>query len=173
MRRWKMLPALSTLLAVSLAACAAPLAPRAGQAPDRPAEVAAPRRITAAVMSSPPFLSTKLQTALIEGLDNIQELLTVGLTTPDNQARLRPRLAAAVPTIENGLWQLLPDGRMETTWKIRPDAVWHGGTPFTSRDVVFTARVDQDRDHNTLFANILAGEVERSRKCAIPTISTR
>src|SRR4030095_15173564 len=36
------------------------------------------------------------------------------------------------------------DGRMETMWKIRPGARWHDGTPFTSDDLVFTARVVQD-----------------------------
>jgi peptide/nickel transport system substrate-binding protein len=131
-------------LAFGLTACASPAAP--GSTPGQAAAPPAPKKVVAAVMSSPPFLSTKLQTALIEGLDNVQELLTVGLSTTDQHSGLRPRLAEAVPSIENGLWKLLPDGKMETTWKIRPDAVWHDGTPFTSADVAFSATVDMDRE---------------------------
>ena len=32
------------------------------------------------------------------------------------------RSAVAVPTVENGLWRVHPDGRMETTWQINPAA---------------------------------------------------
>src|SRR5581483_2552487 len=44
------------------------------------------------------------------------------------------------------LWRLLPDGRMETTWKLQPNAVWHDGAPFTADDLVFTLDVVRDRD---------------------------
>jgi peptide/nickel transport system substrate-binding protein len=59
---------------------------------------------------------------------------------------LVPRLSEAIPSVENGLWKIFPDGRMETTWKVRPGAVWHDGTLVTSADVLFTATLDQDRD---------------------------
>jgi peptide/nickel transport system substrate-binding protein len=51
-----------------------------------------------------------------------------------------------VPTLENGLWKLLPDGRMETTWRLRPAARWQDGTPLTADDILFTAAVEQDRE---------------------------
>jgi peptide/nickel transport system substrate-binding protein len=35
---------------------------------------------------------------------------------------------------------------METTWRIHSGAQWHGGSPFTSDDVLFTAQVAQDRE---------------------------
>ena len=57
---------------------------------------------------------------------------------------LLPMLAEVPPTLENGLWTLLPDGRMETTHRIRPSAQWHDGTPVTADDLVFTTRVAQD-----------------------------
>jgi peptide/nickel transport system substrate-binding protein len=59
---------------------------------------------------------------------------------------MQPLLAESVPTLENGRWKLLPDGRMETTWTLRPNARWHDGTPFTTDDLIFTAAVDQDRE---------------------------
>ncbi|MBM2812391.1 MAG: hypothetical protein HW416_3150, partial [Chloroflexi bacterium] len=49
-----------------------------------------------------------------------------------------------VPSLENGLWKLLPDGRMETTWRIRDGAQWHDGTPVTSADLLLTAQVFND-----------------------------
>src|SRR4051794_4915851 len=57
---------------------------------------------------------------------------------------MRPILAEAMPSVENGLWQVLPDGRMETTWKIREGAKWHDGMPFTAADLVFTWQVVSD-----------------------------
>ncbi|MEA2642724.1 MAG: hypothetical protein QOF51_4118, partial [Chloroflexota bacterium] len=38
------------------------------------------------------------------------------LSVMDDHGTLRPELAEAVPSAENGLWKVFPDGRMETTW---------------------------------------------------------
>ncbi|MBN8942248.1 MAG: peptide ABC transporter substrate-binding protein [Rhizobiales bacterium] len=53
----------------------------------------------------------------------------------DPQGRLVPDLAREIPTVENG--GLSADG---LTWKIklRTDAKWHDGTPFTADDVKYT-----------------------------------
>jgi peptide/nickel transport system substrate-binding protein len=75
-----------------------------------------------------------------------EPLIHVGLTMPDPNAQLHPELAEAVPSIENGLWKLNADGTMETTWRIRPGAQWHDGTPFTSEDLLFTSQIEQDRE---------------------------
>ena len=69
-----------------------------------------------------------------------------GLTIYDADGNLRPQLAQKVPTIQDGDWQALPDGRMEVTWRLRPDVRWHDGTPLTAEDVVFGARVVKDED---------------------------
>jgi peptide/nickel transport system substrate-binding protein len=53
---------------------------------------------------------------------------------------IAPRLAAELATLENGRWQILPDGRMTTTWKLRPNLTWHDGAPLTSDDIAFTLR---------------------------------
>ncbi len=39
---------------------------------------------------------------------------------------------------------------METTWHIRDGVQWHDGTPFTSDDLAFTAKVVQDREFPVL-----------------------
>jgi peptide/nickel transport system substrate-binding protein len=35
---------------------------------------------------------------------------------------------------------------METTWTLRPTARWHDGAPLTTADLLFTTRVEQDRE---------------------------
>ena len=71
-------------------------------------------------------------------------LLNAPLTIYDDKGTLMPRLATSVPTIENGGWTVSPDGRMETTWKLRSDVRWHDGAPFTADDLIFGYRVASD-----------------------------
>lgn len=47
---------------------------------------------------------------------------------------------------ENGLWRVSPDGRMETTWRIRGNALWHDGQPFTAHDLLFSMQIAQDKE---------------------------
>src|SRR6266542_4007465 len=76
----------------------------------------------------------------------MKKLIHSGLAIRDGDGHLQPLLAEAVPTIENGNWRLLPDGRMETQWKLKPTAVWHDGKPVTTADLVYTLGVGRDRD---------------------------
>lgn len=71
-------------------------------------------------------------------------LLNAPLTIYDDQNNLHPRVAQRVPTLENGDWTVAPDGRMETTWRLRPDVRWHDGTPFTAEDFVLSFRIATD-----------------------------
>lgn len=103
----------------------------------------ASKRLVAGVRTNPAGLYAKLTTSRYTSAP-IEGLVHVGLTTYDAAADSQPRLAEAVPTIENGLWTVGPDGRMLITWNIRPGARWHDGTPFTADDLVFTTRVVQD-----------------------------
>jgi len=93
-------------------------------------------------------LSTRVANlgTLVPGVDAMEQLVSAGLTNIDADGKLRPQLAEAVPTVENGLWRTFPDGRMETTWKIRPNIEWHDGHAFSMADLLFTARIDADRD---------------------------
>src|SRR5437868_4749183 len=107
------------------------------------------KRLVAAIQGNPRILSNKADNSGpggTPGVDNIEELINAGLVNADVQGRLQPQLAEAVPSIDNGLWLLLPDGTMETTWRIRPGAAWHDGVPFSSSDLLFTQQVSQDRD---------------------------
>ncbi len=54
----------------------------------------------------------------------------------DETGALVPRLAAEIPTPENGG---LPADRRSITWRLKPGLVWSDGSPVTAEDVVFTA----------------------------------
>ncbi len=140
---------------------------------DRPATV---RRLAAAIMGDPPALrqtvATSGSTGQIAGLDTVEELLNVGLVTVDHMGRLHPQLAESVPTVENGQWKLLPDGRMEILWRIRPGARWHDGTPFTADDVVFTVQVGADPEV-PLFADPIFDFIESIEAPDARTVLTR
>jgi peptide/nickel transport system substrate-binding protein len=53
-----------------------------------------------------------------------------------------PILAEAVPQLNTESWRVFPDGRMETTYRLKPNLTWHDGTPLTADDFVFSRRVD-------------------------------
>ncbi len=114
-----------------------------------PSEPAPPKRATLAVASDFNALSTRLVrsgTGTRPGAAELERLVNGGLAQEDSGGFLQPELAEAVPTVENGLWRVFSDGGMETTWRIRQGAAWQDGTPFTAEDMLFTARVSQDRE---------------------------
>jgi peptide/nickel transport system substrate-binding protein len=133
---------------VLLSACAGP-AQQAGSSPDQqPQRTAAKKRVIAALRGDPPVLNAKLGRAgagRVYGVQESEKLMHVGLLIRDDKGEFHPALAESIPTVENGLWRVLPDGRMTTTWKIRPNAAWHDGAPFTAEDLVFTATVVMDK----------------------------
>lgn len=134
--------------ATLVASCAPPT--RTGSGAGAPAEpvTAGPKRAVAAIKGNPPTLSTAIDGAgagNTDGLTEVQSLLHSGLSAVDGSGRLVGRLIADVPTTENGLWRLLADGRMETTFRIKPNARWHDGSPLTAQDLVLTMEVALDR----------------------------
>lgn len=63
------------------------------------------------------------------------------LTVLDAQRNVQPYLAESVPQLNSEIWQVFPDGRMETTWRLRPGLTWHDGQPLTADDFVFAFQV--------------------------------
>jgi len=94
------------------------------------------------------------------GLDALEELVNAGLSQWDAGGVLQARLGESVPSLENGLWKVSADGRMETTWRIRPGVQWHDGAALTGDDLVFTVMVGRDRDLPAL-GNAAYDAVER------------
>ncbi|MEA2641653.1 MAG: peptide/nickel transport system substrate-binding protein [Chloroflexota bacterium] len=147
-----------------LAACASPApqaAPTAGS--DTALRASARKSITIAIRGDPKTLSARLNSQAgaggVPGVEEIEQMLNAGLTFEERGGTFHTQLAEAVPSIENGLWKVFPDGRMETTWHIRPGAQWHDGTPFTAADVIFTALVQQDKDV-PIFRDVAYGSID-------------
>ncbi|HEY3115413.1 MAG TPA: ABC transporter substrate-binding protein [Chloroflexota bacterium] len=76
----------------------------------------------------------------------LHEIHTSPLFTTDKAGNAEPRLLSQLPSLDDGSMRLLPDGRMQTTWTVRPGVSWHDGAPFTAHDISFTFRVYRDRD---------------------------
>jgi peptide/nickel transport system substrate-binding protein len=148
------MPALTRLfitgmvLTLLLSACAAPAQQTSSSSEQQPPRTATKKKVVAALRGDPPVLNAKLGRAgagRVYGVQESEKLMHVGLLIRDDKGEFHPALSEAIPTVENGLWRVLPDGRMTTTWKIRPNAAWHDGTPFTAEDLVFTAMVVMDK----------------------------
>ncbi len=103
----------------------------AGQAP------AAPKQLVAGILSEPKQFAPWGSGTTAGGLWEVPELVRRTLTIVNDRGVPQPELAAALPTLENGDWRINPDGTMEQTWRIRPDARWHDGQPVTADDFVF------------------------------------
>ncbi len=138
-----------TMLVCLGVACGSP-PPRSAQSLASAAPSESPRqlkRVVVGIRGTAQVLTNKLNIGSSGlGVAELERLVHAGLGIQDDQDALHPILAEAIPTLENGLWVVMPDGRMETTFRIRRDAAWHDGTPFTTDDLLFTAQVAQDRE---------------------------
>lgn len=140
--------AIAVLIAVSSVACA----PGAGTSLDTsratdPPRHASPKRLVAAIWGDPQTLNPTMNSSgagSSGGVDEVSNLLHVGFADVNYTTAVEPRLGERIPSVENGLWKIRPDGRMETTFVLRTDARWHDGTPVTADDLGFTVRVGQD-----------------------------
>ncbi|HZT05952.1 MAG TPA: ABC transporter substrate-binding protein [Chloroflexota bacterium] len=61
----------------------------------------------------------------------------------DGNGASQPYLAESLPQLDTDSWKVSPDGRMETTYRLRPNLTWHDGAPLTADDFVFAAEVYQ------------------------------
>ncbi len=68
-------------------------------------------------------------------------LFNAGLSNPDDRGVARPYLAESLPTLGADSWRVSPDGRMETTYKLRSGLTWQDGAPLTANDFVFSWEV--------------------------------
>lgn len=57
------------------------------------------------------------------------------------EGTIEPRLAAEIPSVENGG---IAEDLKSVTWKLKPGVKWADGTPFTAADVVFSANYCMD-----------------------------
>jgi peptide/nickel transport system substrate-binding protein len=144
-------PLTASLTLILLVAACAPASAPSTQTAAPPQAPAVKQRLTASIFSDPPGMFKELTnpggtTGSVPGLAELSEMMHSGASYLDDQDVLQPRLAQAVPSADNGLWKVLPDGKMETTWKLKPNIAWHDGTPLTAADFVFGVKVNGDKE---------------------------
>ncbi len=131
------------LIAVVLLAIAcAPVTPERGA--DQPGSTAQriTRPLTMVAQVEPATLSVKvIQTTGGLAIGATTRLFNATLADYDKHGVPQPYLVEALPQLNTDTWRVFPDGRMETTYRLKPGLTWHDGIPLTSEDVVFTWRV--------------------------------
>jgi peptide/nickel transport system substrate-binding protein len=70
-----------------------------------------------------------------------KEIVNAKLAFRDEQGLPFPVLAETLPELNTDSWRVFPDGRMETTYRLRPNLTWHDGLPITAEDWAFAWRV--------------------------------
>ncbi|MBM2810130.1 MAG: hypothetical protein HW416_889 [Chloroflexi bacterium] len=58
----------------------------------------------------------------------------------DARGVAQPYLAEALPQLNTDSWQVLPDGRMQTRYRLKPNVAWHDGTALSAEDFAFAFR---------------------------------
>jgi ABC-type transport system substrate-binding protein len=130
------------LLIVLLLACtpAAPQGSSQAQPGSAPRAGAQGRTLVMIARGEPPSLAVKpLQGA--GGIGNINPIFNATLDHADERGARHPLLAEALPQLNSDTWRVFPDGRMETTHRLRPNLAWHDGTELSAEDFVFALRV--------------------------------
>jgi peptide/nickel transport system substrate-binding protein len=142
MRRNRLAPRLLPLAVLLITACGGP-APSQEGAVERPAQaVARGRTLTMLVR----FEVTDLAPKIPGGGSPIitKRLFNAFLALVDDTGGVRPYLAESLPQLNTESWQVFPDGRMETTYRLRTGLTWHDGSPLTADDFAFALRVYRD-----------------------------
>lgn len=132
------------LLVAALAGCG-PGAPTPAQPGDgrlQPAQSAPGRTVVFLSHVEPSSLSEhRALTGTGSAPSDAVRLFNASLFLADHQGVPQPYLAERQPELNTDSWRVSPDGRMETTYTLRPGLVWHDGTPFTAEDMVLSWRV--------------------------------
>ncbi len=126
-----------------LVACAParPSTPSSRQAQPTPSE-AVPNRTLSIIMRAEP---NDMLTGFVDRSAIHKPLFTATLASWNAQEQPFPILAEAVPQLNTESWQVFPDGRMTTTYRLRPSLTWHDGEPVTAEDFVSTLRIERYR----------------------------
>jgi peptide/nickel transport system substrate-binding protein len=126
-------------------ACAAnpPPTPASGSsAPSAPAATPAPqpdRTLVIAIRGEPGTLNGKRGGGL--NLIAVRQILNADLTRLDESDGVHLLLAESAPQLNTDSWKVAADGKMETTYKLKPNLTWHDGQPLTAQDFITAWKV--------------------------------
>ena len=101
----------------------------------------ATRPLTFALRVEPIYLTTKGLRTSAATITTTTRLFNAGLAYVDENSRYYPYLAEALPQLNTDTWQVFPDGRMDTVYRLKAGLTWHDGTPLSAEDYVFSHKV--------------------------------
>lgn len=119
-----------------------PVAKVASEPRDRgPADAAGPPKTITLGATRPIKALGPWDTSGSGGTFTLNNIHSASLITTDGSGNYRGSLLSTLPSLDDGTILALTDGRMQTTWKLRPSITWHDGAPFTAEDLAFTREV--------------------------------
>lgn len=128
---------------IATTACAAPTVPATGGAGSEPrtqAVAQAPSRtLTLGVRYELGDLADKVDSGITHAAT--KRLFNAALALTDGAGTTQPYLAESLPQLNSDSWRVFADGRMETTYRLKPNLSWHDGQPLTADDFVLAFRV--------------------------------
>ncbi|HEY3116396.1 MAG TPA: ABC transporter substrate-binding protein [Chloroflexota bacterium] len=99
------------------------------------------RVLSVSINQEPKFIGSNAPIQGGAATDFWQRLFSAYLDLYDDQGRPLPYLAEALPVLNTDSWTVLPDGRMETRYHLKPNLTWHDGVPLTTDDFIFGFQV--------------------------------
>jgi len=141
------------LLATLTAACASPTpAPRSGDTPSQgqPAAPSQPSKTLRVVVRSEPAslgATILIPTGITTSFQ--RRIFNAGLVLRAADGSHPPYLAESAPQLNTDTWRVFPDGRMETTYRLKPNLTWHDGSPLTAEDFIFAWQVYATPEYGT------------------------
>lgn len=131
-------------LAVGLTGCGLSTTttdPRGGAPGERRAE--ASRTLVMVARAEPDTIAAK-EVLRVTGLSfsSTPRLFNAGLAILDGREVPLPYLVDAHPQLNTDTWRVLPDGRMETIYRLRPNLRWHDGAALSADDCIYTSATD-------------------------------
>jgi peptide/nickel transport system substrate-binding protein len=145
----------ASIFAIILVGCtpAQPGRPPGEGGPAQPAQQPAPttpsRKLVAAVKSEPSSLATRSMLPAGQADYLVRAMFNAEIAELDVQDQRRAMLVESLPQLNTDAWRLLPDGTMETTYRLKPNLTWHDGTPLTAEDFAFSWKVFTDAERGT------------------------
>ena len=133
------------LVLVWLSAACAPPGPNSSGSSTSDAAARPGRALVAAMEAEPKSLAARLIAQIGQTL-HLRRIFNADLAMLDDQSNPLPYLAEALPQLNTDDWKVFPDGKMETTYRLRPSLAWHDGTPLTADAFVFATQVFSTRD---------------------------
>jgi len=97
------------------------------------------RTLVIAIRGEPGTLNGKRGGGL--NLIAVRQIINADLARLDESDGVHPMLAESLPQLNSDSWRVSADGKMETTFRLRPNLTWHDGQPLTADDFVTAWKV--------------------------------